>query len=284
MSSAGGNGSGTSTHSGQWPSIRPPDPSSIHSSTARNHNPGNGTREWKISVQAHSGRIAACPRCKENFARGAIRVGSAASGGKACFHMTCLDASLPAVESMAGWDHLSQGERQRAHHAYAEYRASRGGEAEAQAPKRLRTNRPLRQVQIHFAQASPDQTRGILSSTATGPTVPGDPPPGNPLTPPPFPILPEREAAADEDSDLDDAADLPAADGDPLVNMTWWDLIDWSQLLEHWRHDGERPQSFDRLGLPVEVACVPFHTQRHDGERPASGMEALPRPRPVDVW
>ena len=47
------------------------------------------------------------------------------------------------------------------------------------------------------------------------------------------PTLPTLEALADEDSELDDPDNLAPEEGDPLVNMEWWDEISWDQIIEH---------------------------------------------------
>ena len=132
---------------------RPLDSAPIHASTGRNHNPGNGTWKWKISVQPPGARRAACPKCKHNFDQGELRLGSAA-GNKSQFHMGCLDADLPPVEGMAGWDSLSPHEQGQAHSQYTAFRTTRGGDAESAAPKRARQERPTRQIQMLLPFAS----------------------------------------------------------------------------------------------------------------------------------
>ena len=110
---------------------------------------------------------------------------------------------------------------------------TRGGDAEATAPKRARHDRPTRQVQMLLPFATAERTREVLT-LETGVSPSTDLPPGDPATTTlPFPTLPAREALADEDSDMDDVDDLPPADGDPLLNMDWWDSMPWDQILEH---------------------------------------------------
>ena len=142
--------------------VRPPDPPAVHPSTRRNHNPGSGTKAWKISLQPPGHRKAACPKCRENFGHGDIRVGSAAAGNKASFHLLCLDAALPPVEQMVGWGDLSEYEKGTTRTLYASHRSARGGDAEVQAPKRLRQERPTRSVQLQLPFATPTQARAVL--------------------------------------------------------------------------------------------------------------------------
>ena len=209
--------------------VRPPDPPPIHPSTSRNHNPGSGTKKWKISLQPAGTRRAACPKCKTNFDRGDFRIGSASAGNKASFHMMCLDAALPPVEQMCGWDTLSEFEKGNARTLYASYRSIRGGDAEVQAPKRSRQERPTRSVQMQLPFATQAQAQAILVADLDARPEGADGTRSSAsrslLAEIHVPTLPATDALADEDSDLDAVDDLPPAEGDPLVNMAWWDMV-----------------------------------------------------------
>ena len=182
-------------------------------------------------------RRAACPKCRENFSQGEIRVGSAAAGNKANFHMLCLDAALPDVTQMTGWNDLTRHEQGTAQTLYSSHRSARGGDAEVQAPKRPRQTRPTRSVQMQLPFATPAQASAILRADLDA-AAPEDSDPeaahdSTAATPLPLPTYTAADALLDEDSDLDDVDNLPPADGDPLVNMEWWDYVGWDQLLEH---------------------------------------------------
>ena len=109
------------------------------------------------------------------------------------------------------------------------HRQCRGGDKEAQATKRRRkqpmnrlvqaqlpwANTQQTQEQIHVIDLEEGNTQRTLDQQSRDPT------------------LPTLEAPADEDSELDEPDNLAAEEGDPLVNMGWWDEISWDQIVEH---------------------------------------------------
>ena len=232
--------------------LLPPDPPSQSAATVQRGNPGTRTREWKIDIQPSRSTLAFCPRCALQFERGSVRIGSAAKGGKALFHIPCVDAALPAPAAFRGWDDLTQIQQLRALEQLQAHAQDRGGAAEGHAPKRVRHGQPTRLVQMQLAFAAapmPQEAAYANAARAAGPPPPdgaamqvdGDmqaaADPGHaagmgPRQEPAHVALP-IEQAADEDSDLDDPEELPDLEGDPMLNMQWWDEIQWQQLVAH---------------------------------------------------
>ena len=148
----------------------PPAPAPRSAATARRGNPGSQVREWKIDVQPSRASGAFCPRCNTQFVRGAIRIGSAAKGGKAHLHIACADASLPTPAAFRGWHDLSPHQQHLAREQLEAHAQARGGDATDRAPKRIRRGQPprLRQLQLAFAPV-PMPRAAMAASVARAP-------------------------------------------------------------------------------------------------------------------
>ena len=122
------------------------------------------------------------------------------------FHIECVDAALPPVAHMLGWDVLSEYHRRRAMEEWERASARRGGAAEERAPKRPRDAPVTRSVQqtLPWGPAAPVSTRSPpapvprsgagVGSGSSGSDRPSRPPGGG------RPQLPVAEALADEKS------------------------------------------------------------------------------------